>query len=1270
MPKCSYRFEIMEGKQGNDEKTIAKSTWDAIRVMCHGAERVKNEKVQTLKSEFESLKMKEIETIDEFSMTLNGLVTNIRALGETIEENYIVKKLLRAVPTKFLQITSAMEQFGQLKEMTIEEAVGSLKAHEKRIRGQTENNGGQLLLAKEEWAKREASEGQLLLTKEEWLKKSNKGGADTFSGQKNRGNFSGTRGIKDKSRDDEPALLVVERKELLLNEQEVIPKLKMNEETKETSNLWYLDNGTSNHMTGLRSKFKELDERITGQVKFGDGSLVDIKGRGNVVFKCKNGEEIVFRKVYFILTLCSNIISLGQMAENGNKVVLNGDHLWVYDDKKLLLMKVKRSANRLYKIIMESTRGSCMLSKSEEAAWLWHTRLGHMNFQAVKLMTEHEMVYGVPRFSLPKELCTGCLMSKQMRKPFPGQASFHAKKVLELIHGDLCGLITPATLGGNRYFLLFVDDFSRMMWAYMLASKDEALQAFKKFKVQVEREHANKIKVLRTDRGGEFCSKEFKEYCEGHVIIRHFTAPYTPQQNGVVERRNRTIVAMARSFLKERKVPSTLWGEAIRHSVYVLNRLPTRALTGMTPYEAWKGTKPDLGHIRVFGCVAHMKVQSGHVSKLEDKSKMAVYLGREPGTKASRLFDPLSGRISVSRDVVYEENRAWAWDNHENKSPCQSRIFVISGHYSSEDNDNSGEESDSSGENSVNTGRDMELNSESVDNRETSATSSDSEQPTKFRLLNEIYDETEEIEIEDELMLLGIEEPAYYKQAVKMQEWKMAMENEIDAIERNNTWELVSLPSGQKPIGLKWVYKLKRDAKGEIVKYKARLVAKGYVQRQGVDFDEVFASVTRLETVRLLLALAAKNGWSVHHLDVKSAFLNNELEETVYVAQPEGFTKQGKEQMVYKLIKALYGLRQAPRAWYSKLSKVLEQMGFVKCPYEHAIYTKRQGEESLIIGVYVDDLFVTGTSDSNIVKFKQEMNKIFDMSDLGKLSHYLGIEVAQGEGFTKLKQIAYAQKLLEKFGLKDCNSTRYPMEPKVQIDKDEKGKPVNSTLFKSLVGGLRYLVHTRPGIAYSVGIISRFMERPTTLHLNAAKKILRYVKGTMEYGLIYAKDSGNYLLCGYTDSDMASNVVDRRSTGGMAFYLNKSLITWVSQKQRCVALSSCEAEFMAATAAACQGVWLRNLLSQITDTKPGHVTIYIDNKSAIDLAKNPVFHRCSKHIDIRYHFIRECVERGEIVIKHVRSKEQRADVLTNSMTTQKLKQMRNLLGIKDLQKGV
>lgn len=289
---------------------------------------------------------------------------------------------------------------------------------------------------------------------------------------------------------------------------------------------------------------------------------------------------------------------------------------------------------------------------------------------------------------------------------------------------------------------------------------------------------------------------------------------------------------------------------------------------------------------------------------------------------------------------------------------------------------------------------------------------------------------------------------------------------------------------------MKWVFKLKKNTDGKVVKHKARIVAKGYVQKYGVDYEEVFAPVTRMETVRLLLALAAKNEWEVHHLDVKSAFLNGELLEEVYVSQPRGYEKKGEEHKVYRLFKALYGLRQAPRAWYARLNKCLTDLGFTKCPFEHAVYVRRVGNEALIVGVYVDDLLVTGTTVSSIEKFKEQMGSQFEMSNLGHLNYYVGIEVDQKREYIELKQTAFAKKLLERAGMAECNPVKYPMELKMQLHKDENGEMVDSTLFKSLIGGLRYLVHTRPDISFSVGVVSRFMERPTTLHLNAAKRIL------------------------------------------------------------------------------------------------------------------------------------------------------------------------------------
>lgn len=314
----------------------------------------------------------------------------------------------------------------------------------------------------------------------------------------------------------------------------------------------------------------------------------------------------------------------------------------------------------------------------------------------------------------------------------------------------------------------------------------------------------------------------------------------------------------------------------------------------------------------------------------------------------------------------------------------------------------------------------------------------------------------------------------------------------------------------------------------------------------------------------------------------------------------------------------------------------------------------------------MDDLLVTGTSMENIIKFKQQMSCEFDMSDLGKLSYYLGIEFEQGWDYIELKQTAYAKKLLDKAGLSDCNAIKCPMEPRVHLDKDERRKAVDVTKYKSMVGGLRYMVHTRPDISYVVGIVSRFMERPTVTHQGVVKRILRYVKGTLDFGIVYRRGTGDYLLAGYSDSDHAGSLDDRRSTGGVSFYLNDSQVTWISQKQRCVALSTCEAEFMEATAAACQGIWLKNLLCQISDRKTGPVVIYIDNRSAIDMARNPVFHGSSKHIGIWYHFIRECVERGEVVVKYICSEEQKADILTKALRSARFEKLRELFGVKKL----
>nr|GEX95607.1 ribonuclease H-like domain, reverse transcriptase, RNA-dependent DNA polymerase [Tanacetum cinerariifolium] len=344
------------------------------------------------------------------------------------------------------------------------------------------------------------------------------------------------------------------------------------------------------------------------------------------------------------------------------------------------------------------------------------------------------------------------------------------------------------------------------------------------------------------------------------------------------------------------------------------------------------------------------------------------------------------------------------------------------------------------------------------------------------------------------------------------------------------------------------------------------------------------------------------------------------------------FIKRQDNGKVYRLIKALYGLRQAPRAWNIQLDNTLKSLDFKKCALEQAIYTKTSKDSTLLLGVYVDDLIITGTPKKEIDKFKAQMEEKFKMSYLGLLSYYLGIEVTQTDGDISIKQSAYANKILKEAGMLDCNETLKPMDPGTRLTKVTEGTMVNSTEYQSLIGCLRYLLHTRPDLSYSVGLLSRFMQEPREQHMKAIKKVLRYIKGTKDYGITYMHNEGNKIH-GFSDSSYGVNTQEGKGTTGIIFYYGESPISWSTQKQATVALSSGESEFITATATATQALWLKRLLSKLTHSQEEKVIIKVDNKSAITLMKNLVFHGRSKHTDTKYHFIRECVEREDIQVK-------------------------------------
>ncbi|XP_071729312.1 uncharacterized mitochondrial protein AtMg00810-like [Rutidosis leptorrhynchoides] len=399
-------------------------------------------------------------------------------------------------------------------------------------------------------------------------------------------------------------------------------------------------------------------------------------------------------------------------------------------------------------------------------------------------------------------------------------------------------------------------------------------------------------------------------------------------------------------------------------------------------------------------------------------------------------------------------------------------------------------------------------------------------------------------------------------------------------------------------------------------------------------------------------------------MDVNSAFLNGVLEEEVYVEQPPGYMKAGKEKKVLKLKKALYGLKQAPRAWNTRIDSYLKKNRYDQCPFEHALYVKKNKKKVLFIAVYVDDIIFTGNDEKIIQEFKEAMTKEFEMTDLGRMKYFLGLEITQKSSGIFISQETYAKDVLKKANMDDCNPVATLMELGLKLSKFEGGERVDANLYRILVGSLRYLTCTRPDISFSVGVISRYMEDPKYAHWKALKRISRYIKGTLSLGLYYSV-SNEHKLIGYLDSDWRGDVDDRKSTSGYVFYMGNTAFTWAFKKQPIVTLSTFEAEYVAASWCVCHAIWLRNLLSELNFEMKEATNIRVDNKSAIELAKNPVHHERSKHIDARFHFIREQVKKKTIQLNHVSSRDQAADIFTKALPTELFNNGKIMLGMED-----
>jgi len=656
-----------------------------------------------------------------------------------------------------------------------------------------------------------------------------------------------------------------------------------------------------------------------------------------------------------------------------------------------------------------------------------------------------------------------------------------------------------------------------------------------------------------------------------------------------------------------------------------------------------------------------------------------VLLGVSEESKAYRLYDPASQKIIVSRDVVFEEDKGWDWDKQYDETIRCNFEWGEEEHavVNTDNGDHSGSDHDATVAEAVEEAEMNESHESDHDANTTEANFSSeflvaglpslherrNRRPSVWMRDCETGEGLSEDDTETQLAMFAAADPIRFEDVVQNEKWRTTMDVEMEAIKRNGTWELMELPAGGKKVGVKWVYKTKFNEHGAVDKYKARLVVKGYSQQYGVDYTEVFALVARTETIRLVVALAAQRGWAIYQLDVKSAFLYGELNEEVFMEQPCGYVQKRHEHKVYKLKRTLYGLKQAPCAWYSRIEAYFMKEGFEKCDYEHTLFIKTGKEGNvLIISLYVDDLIYTCNDELMVSKFKDSMKHEFDMIDLGKIRYFLGFEVLQKSTGVFINQKKYAPEVLQRFGMDRSNSVHNPIVRGCKLVKDEGGVKVDKTHFKQMVGSLMYLTATRSYMMFAVSLISRYMENPTELHLQVAKRVLRYLKGTLDFGIFYKK-GGNNELVAFTNSDYAGDLRDRKSTSGYVFLLSSGTISWQSKKQLVVSLSTTEAEFIDATSCACQTVWLKRVLEKLGLNQDKTTIIHCDSSSAIKLSKNPVMHGRSKHIDVRFHFLRELTKAGTVELVYCNTQDQLADIMTKPFKLDAFLKLRASLGI-------
>lgn len=1007
---------------------------------------------------------------------------------------------------------------------------------------------------------------------------------------------------------------------------------------------WVTDSGATTHMTSDPTLVK--DARVyTGQEKvvIGDGTFLNITHIGHTTItlpKC----TLKLNHVLLVPGLTKNLLSIPQLVfDNPCIIEFSYRGFLLKTLTGLLLHHIPRNLHNVYAL-----SATTALSSS-----LWHSRLGHPSDYVLHVLS-------FLRKNNKVDVCHACNISKSSRLPFSNNCT-KSNSPLEIVHSDIWGPSPTTSRSGFRYYISFIDDYSRFTWLYPLTHRSQALESFKHFKNHSENLFSTTIKYFQCDGAPELTQGQMRQFLSDSGITYRISCPYTPQQNGVAERKNRHLSEIARALLFHAQLPSKFWYDAYATAAFIINRIPSQSLDHVSPYEILFKIKPAYSLFRTFGCLCYPFLGSTRVDKLSPKSVACIFLGYAPNHKGYLCYDTTTTKTYTSRHVVFHETvfPIASLDHVSSPSVVNLPTFPSSSTLSPHSPP-------------THTSSSTSTHTHSPLHTSSSTTSSPSPPPPppplpSHPMITRSRDHTRPVRTFSDHVLYQAHthsdiEPSTFGQAKKWSVWWDAMNVEISALHSNQTWVLVPLPPNANIVGCKWVYKIKRNPDGSVSRYKARLVAKGFNQTEGIDYTETFSPVVKPTTIRLVLSIAYSRGWDIRQVDVNNAFLHGDLSESVYMEQPPGFVDPSRPQHVCLLKKALYGLKQAPRAWFAKLSTALLSFGFTQCVADTSLFVYSTSGSTCYVLVYVDDIIITGSSSTFVADLIRRLDSQFALKDLGTLNYFLGIQASFAPDGLHLTQQRYLLDLLHRTGLSQCKPLSSPVSPGRQLSRFA-GVPMDDPLlYRSTVGALQYLVLTRPDIAYAVSKVSQFLQTPTDRHWIAVKRILRYLRGTSSSGL-HIRRTTDLSLHAYADADWAGCPDDRRSTSGFSIFLGSNLISWSSKKQHIVARSSTEAEYRALAHTSTEIRWLLSLLSELRVTLSASPTLWCDNIGATYLAANPVFHQRTKHIEIDLHFIRDMVLSRMLQIRYVPTSLQIADIQTKGLPASKFQFLRSKLHI-------